>query len=130
MKKQFKTLIVIAVIGVLCIAAAACSSGGDNAAVGKWDLKSVDLMGQSLTAEELAAANPDLANTSVEFKADGTYSLTSGGNTDSGGYKIEENTITLSESGITMTGEITGDTLLLDLSEIAGVDFIATFTKA
>lgn len=129
MKKQFKGLIVIAVIAMLCLTAAACS-GGDNAAVGTWNLESVDLMGQSLTAEELEAANPDLANTTVEFKADGTYTLTSGGDTDSGGYKIEENTLTLSESGITMTGEISGNKLQLDLSEIAGVDFIATFTKA
>lgn len=130
MKKQFKALIVIAVIALLCAAAVGCAGGSDNAAVGKWNLKQVDLMGQTLTADELAAASPDLANTSVEFKGDGTYTLTSGGDTDTGGYKIDGTTITLTEDGITMTGEVSGDSLELDLSAVAGVDFIATFTKA
>lgn len=129
MKKQFKTLMVIAVIALICAAAVGCA-GGDNAAVGKWNLQSVDLLGQNLTAEELAAANPDLANTAVEFKTDGTYTLTSGGDTDTGSYKIQDNTLTLTETGITMTGEIKDDTLELDLTAVAGTSFIATFTKA
>lgn len=129
MKKQFKALIVIAVIAVLCAAAAACS-GGDNAAVGKWNLESGDILGQNFTADELGAANPDLANTSVEFKANGTYTLVFGGESGTGSYKLDGSTITLDDVGATVFGEISGDTLTLDLTPVAGIDAIMTFKKA
>lgn len=130
MKKQFKALIVIAVIALLCAAAVGCAGGSDNAAVGKWNLKSVDLMGATMSADELGEANPDLANTSVEFKSDGTYTLVFGGDNGSGGYKIDGNTITLDESGVSISGELNGDSLVLDLTPILGIDAVMTFTKA
>ena len=117
-----------ALLGKVLLSGGSAGANQASPIIGTWRLQSVYVYGETLTADELAAADPGFANTAVTFNGDGTYTLTSGPDIDYGAYAVQGNTVILDEDILT-SGKISGNTLTLDLSAYADTYFIAVFSK-
>lgn len=128
MKKNIKTVLLIGVALLLCASVAGCSSA--NPEIGKWKLESMNFMGQEVKATDADSVMPGYSGSTIEFKSDGIYTMTTGDSSYDGSYKADGNNLTLEEGDMTITGEVSGNKLIIDLGASVGAEMTMTFTKA
>lgn len=128
MKKHIAVIMLTVIMMVL----AGCGGKGNSDApvVGDWKLSSVEAMGVTMSAEEFSeAAGGDVK---MSIKADGTFSMDLGSlygdQSGEGKWEYKEPTLTLTADGESITGEYADNKLTLTLEQ-SGQTVSMTFEK-
>lgn len=125
MKKNFT--LVLTLMMVLALVA----YGGEAAVppvVGAYVFDSMETMGMSINAEALSGLGMDLRDFALEIKADGTFSMTLMGDSESGTWKLSGATVTMTVKGDKVEAKFDGSKLTLSTEE-QGVAASIVFVK-
>ncbi|MGI6200089.1 MAG: lipocalin family protein [Christensenellales bacterium] len=110
--KKTQTTLLISVLLIVAMMMTACAGGGTDAATGTWKLTSGEAQGITVSLDQLSQLGVN-ADMTMEFKG-GKFTANFNGEQGSGSYKIDGDTITMSENGQEMTGTISGNEIKID----------------
>lgn len=120
MKKNSKIVAVAVSLMLVVLVLAGCGGGGSapEELAGKWTLSGADVMGQTVSIEDIAATGVDV-DMSFDFKSEKKVEVsgTTGGTTatDTVDYTYENGAITITQQGTTITLELVEGTLQYDV---------------